>query len=197
MLAVQADVVGGREGLLGEAGDAIHRVVPAEVQPEVIPLFCLPGYNLHALERKAPGKAEAVQGTPELAHAEAQRGLPSPLLNTFWENPESPPSTLGHWPRCCGSDTDFPWGLVWLLLSPLGSTSQVPPQTPGGPWLRWQHGTGSSGTWDLLEQQLESGGMPWGIPNNTGELCLGNSIELCSACFMTQSTHMVHHISCQ
>lgn len=133
MLAVQADVVGGREGLLGEAGDAIHRVVPAEVQPEVIPLFCLPGYNLHALERKAPGKAEAVQGTPELAHAEAQRGLPSPLLNTFWENPESPPSTLGHWPRCCGSDTDFPWGLVWLLLSPLCSTSQVPPQTPGDP----------------------------------------------------------------
>lgn len=56
VLSIQADVVGDREGILGKARNAVYHIVSAEMHPEVIPVTSLPGYNLHPLEQKTPGK---------------------------------------------------------------------------------------------------------------------------------------------
>lgn len=56
VLPEQARVVGHREGLPAQAGDAVHQAVPAQVHPEVIPLSSLPGHKLHALDRKHRGE---------------------------------------------------------------------------------------------------------------------------------------------
>lgn len=56
MLAIQADVVGGRKGFLWKAGDAIDYAVFVDMHPEVIPFSCLSSDDLHPLEQNTQGK---------------------------------------------------------------------------------------------------------------------------------------------
>lgn len=139
VLSVQADVVGDREGLLGKAGDAIHHIVSVEVQPEVIPVPCLTGHDLHPLEQKTPGKLwRRKEHLTWHTYRAVSEGFPAHsshclMPTTLLLNQETAPGTVGHRARCCGLDTNILCGLVWLLPTPLCSTSQVPLQTPGGP----------------------------------------------------------------
>lgn len=52
MLSIQANVVGDRKGFLWKAGDAVYHIIFVDMHPEIIPMSCLSGYNLHPLEQK-------------------------------------------------------------------------------------------------------------------------------------------------
>lgn len=177
VLSVQADVVGDREGLLGKAGDAIHHIVSVEVQPEVIPVPCLTGHDLHPLEQKTPGKLwRRKEHLTWHTYRAVSEGFPARSSHCLM------PTTLLLKSRDRSWRSGPPGTLLWLghrfsvrfsLVTAHPTVRHQPSATADtwGTWaqqLRWQRDTRPTGTCDLLEQQLESGGMPRGIPSNTG-----------------------------